>query len=170
MDWIKSAAIIALGADFGANLRYFVSDRLARHQTVSFPLGEQLSPGHPGGQDVALGGGLRSLPRRTNGHFARLAARRFERRSQTTARAQKRSFCQPGCVPFSGDKHHSPLFPSGGHMIPQRAQTYSARSAVLLPTTAKSRSLGKSPIAELESRTAGLASRTSYPFSCIPNP
>jgi len=39
MDWIKPASIIALGAVFGANLRYFVSDWLARHQTASFPLG-----------------------------------------------------------------------------------------------------------------------------------
>ena len=39
MDWIKPASIIALGAIFGANLRYFVSDWLARHQTASFPLG-----------------------------------------------------------------------------------------------------------------------------------
>jgi len=39
MDWIKPASIIAVGAVFGANLRYFVSDWLARHQTASFPLG-----------------------------------------------------------------------------------------------------------------------------------
>ena len=39
MDWIKPASIIAIGAVFGANLRYFVSDWLARHQTASFPLG-----------------------------------------------------------------------------------------------------------------------------------
>ncbi len=43
MDWIKPASIVALGAVFGANLRYFVSDWLARHQTASF-LGEGDNP------------------------------------------------------------------------------------------------------------------------------
>ena len=32
MEWVKPAATVALGAAFGANLRYFVSDWLARHQ------------------------------------------------------------------------------------------------------------------------------------------
>jgi CrcB protein len=39
MEWIRTAAYIALGSVFGANLRYFVSDWLARHQTASFPFG-----------------------------------------------------------------------------------------------------------------------------------
>lgn len=39
MDWLKPAGIIAVGAVFGANLRYFLSDWSARHQTASFPLG-----------------------------------------------------------------------------------------------------------------------------------
>jgi CrcB protein len=39
MEWIKPPALIALGAVFGANLRYFVSSWLARHLTASFPLG-----------------------------------------------------------------------------------------------------------------------------------
>jgi CrcB protein len=39
MDWVKPASIIALGAVLGANLRYFVSGWLARHQTASFPFG-----------------------------------------------------------------------------------------------------------------------------------
>lgn len=39
MEWLKTAAYIALGSILGANLRYFVSDWLARHQTASFPLG-----------------------------------------------------------------------------------------------------------------------------------
>lgn len=39
MDWIKPASIIAAGAALGANLRYFVSDWLARHQSASFPFG-----------------------------------------------------------------------------------------------------------------------------------
>jgi len=39
IDWIKPASIIALGAVFGANLRYFVSDWLACDQSPSFPLG-----------------------------------------------------------------------------------------------------------------------------------
>jgi len=39
MDWLKSVGFIALGSILGANLRYFLSDWLARHQTASFPYG-----------------------------------------------------------------------------------------------------------------------------------
>ena len=39
MEWLESAGYIALGSVVGANLRYCVSDWLARHQTASFPLG-----------------------------------------------------------------------------------------------------------------------------------
>ena len=39
MNWLKPASLVAAGAVFGANLRYFVGDWLARHQTASFPLG-----------------------------------------------------------------------------------------------------------------------------------
>jgi len=39
MEWPRTAVYIALGSVIGANLRYFVSDWLARHQTASFPYG-----------------------------------------------------------------------------------------------------------------------------------
>lgn len=39
MEWLKSAAYIGVGSILGANLRYLVSDWLARHQTASFPYG-----------------------------------------------------------------------------------------------------------------------------------
>lgn len=38
-EWLESMAYIALGSILGANLRYFVSDWLARHQSSSFPFG-----------------------------------------------------------------------------------------------------------------------------------
>ena len=39
MEWLESVVYIALGSILGANLRYFVSDWLARHQSSSFPFG-----------------------------------------------------------------------------------------------------------------------------------
>jgi fluoride exporter len=39
MDWIKPASMIALGAIFGAIVRYFMSDWLDCPQTATFPLG-----------------------------------------------------------------------------------------------------------------------------------
>ncbi len=39
MEWLKSAVYVALGSVLGANLRFFVSDWLARHQNASFPFG-----------------------------------------------------------------------------------------------------------------------------------
>jgi CrcB protein len=42
MDWMRVAGIIALGSVGGANLRYFVSDWLAKHYSASFPYGTML--------------------------------------------------------------------------------------------------------------------------------
>ena len=38
-EWLRTAVYIALGSVLGANLRYLVSDWLARRQTASFPFG-----------------------------------------------------------------------------------------------------------------------------------
>lgn len=39
MAWPRTAGLIALGAVLGANLRYWVSDWLARRYSASFPFG-----------------------------------------------------------------------------------------------------------------------------------
>ncbi len=42
MDWLRGAGVVALGAVIGANLRYFVTQSLARHYSASFPYGTLL--------------------------------------------------------------------------------------------------------------------------------
>jgi len=42
MPWTRTAPLIALGAIVGANLRYFLSDWVARHYSASFPYGTLL--------------------------------------------------------------------------------------------------------------------------------
>jgi CrcB protein len=42
MAWARTVPLIALGAIVGANLRYFLSDWVARHYSASFPYGTLL--------------------------------------------------------------------------------------------------------------------------------